>query len=81
MAYTLLDKDKREAAELRHGIRAALVDADMKDVANALGCSLKTAYNRKNNPESLKISELRKLCKSVRMTADDKDKLRKLIVP
>lgn len=81
MPWSLLEKDKREATELRRGIRVALVDADMKDVANALGCSLKTAYNRKNNPESLKVSELRKLCKSVRMTAEDKDKLRKLIVP
>ena len=37
--------------------------------------------NRKAKPEELRIWEIRKLTQSVRMSAEDKDKLRKLILP
>lgn len=81
MPRTMLGSDGYNAADYKRLVRYLLADADMREVAAALGCSLKTAYSRKNNPDTFSVGELRRLCKSVRMTADDKDKLRKLIVP
>lgn len=76
-----LNEEKYAADDLRRHIKYLLTDTNIAEVATRIGCSQWTLYDRKKNPEQFRIGEIRKLCGCVRMSAEDKDKLRKLIVP
>nr|DAR04930.1 MAG TPA: InsA C-terminal domain [Caudoviricetes sp.] len=76
-----LAAEKYAAEDLKKLVKYLLCDESQAEVADAIGICTRTLMNRKAKPEELRIWEIRKLTQSVRMSAEDKDKLRKLIVP
>lgn len=81
MPRVKLAAEKYAADDLRKLVKYLLCDESQADVADAMGICVRTLMSRKAAPEELKIWEIWKMTQAVRMSAEDKDKLRKLIVP
>ena len=81
MPRVKLAAEKYAADDLRKLVKYLLCDESQADVAAAMGICVRTLMSRKAKPEELKVWEIRKMTQAVRMSAEDKDKLRKLIVP
>jgi uncharacterized protein (DUF2384 family) len=73
--------DKYQVDDLRRLIKYLMADTPKEVLSDGVGLSTRTLHNRKEDPESFTVGEIRKLCRCVHMDADDKEKLRRLIVP
>lgn len=81
MPRVKLAADQYAAKDLKRMIRYLLADARAEDVCREIDISARTLTSRKADPEQFKVCELRKLSSCVRMSAEEKDRLRKLIIP
>lgn len=81
MPRVKLAAEQYAAADFKRLINFLVSDYTIRELCDLLGVCPKTVNNRKKNPEELSVKELRKIAGVVRMSAEEKDKLRRLIVP